>query len=408
MTPRGAQRPTSSARVPLTGLPLLIFKLRTGGFRWLVERLHDEWQMPRTRPGQMLFRAARAASRVATRPSREAGVPSSADGILYAFYDLGVAPITFDFLWFLVGAELERKRRSLSSVHAVIVPGPRDGLRKENPELERSLDPATRRGRIINLLVPACALLPTLSGVTLAGSREQADRLVEAAANAVFPPRYEPALPSYPGPQEPLRAARDEQTQVAVLRATAADLRAVEAWLAAHQCDRRIVTITLRGYGYVAGRNSNIAAWAAFARQLDKARFSVVIVPDTEQCFTGIPAKLDGLPIFFEAAVALGLRMALYQRAYLNLGVNNGPMGLCWLNEQTRYITFKILNDMAPHTSADYMEFLGFEIGRSLPFATEWQRWVWAEDELPVIQDAFEDMIERLDRAQATPSISAA
>ena len=182
MTPRGAQRSTSSARVPLTGLPLLIFKLRTGGFRWLVERLHDEWQMPRTRPGQILFRAARAASRVATRPSREAGVLSTADGILYAFYDLGVAPITFDFLWFLVGAELERKRRSLSSVHAVIVPGPRDGLRKENPELERSLDPATRRGRIINLLVPACALLPTLSGVTLAGSRSQADRLVESAS----------------------------------------------------------------------------------------------------------------------------------------------------------------------------------------------------------------------------------
>ncbi len=394
--------------MPLTGLPLLIFKLRTGGFRWLVERLHDEWQMPRTRPGQMLFRAARAAGKVAARRSREAEVPSSADGILYAFYDLGVAPITFDFLWFLVGAELERKRRSLSSVHAVIVPGPRDGLRKENPELERSLDPATRRGRITNLLVPACALLPTLSGVTLAGSRAQADQLVKLAANAVFPARYEPALPSYPGPQEPLRAARDEQTQVAVLRATAVDLRAVEAWLAAHQCDRRIVTITLRGYGYVTGRNSNIAAWAAFARQLDKARFSVVIVPDTEQCFTGIPAELDGLPIFFEAAIAPGLRMALYQRAYLNLGVNNGPMGLCWLNEQTRYITFKILNDMAPHTSADYMEFLGFEIGRSLPFATEWQRWVWAEDELPVIQHAFEEMIERLDRAQASRSISAA
>ena len=79
------------------------------------------------------------------------------------------------------------------------------------------------------------------------------------------------------------------------------------------------MTITLRGYGYVTGRNSNIAAWAAFARQLDKARFSVVIVPDTEQCFTGIPAELDGLPIFFEAAIAPGLRMALYQRAYLNL-----------------------------------------------------------------------------------------
>jgi hypothetical protein len=122
-------------------------------------------------------------------------------------------------------------------------------------------------------------------------------------------------------------------------------------------------------------------------------------VPDSEQCFTGVPAELRGLPIFSEAAVAVGLRMALYQRAYLNLGVNNGPMGLCWLNEQTRYITFKILNDGALQTRAEYMELLGFETGRSLPFATEWQRWVWAEDELPIIQDAFNDMVARLERA---------
>ena len=52
---------------------------------------------------------------------------------LYAFYDLGVAPITFDFLWFLVGAELERERRGLSAVHAVIVPGPLSGAAQREP-----------------------------------------------------------------------------------------------------------------------------------------------------------------------------------------------------------------------------------------------------------------------------------
>jgi hypothetical protein len=154
-------------------------------------------------------------------------------------------------------------------------------------------------------------------------------------------------------------------------------------------------------------RNSNIAAWAAFARKLDPTRFSVVIVPDSEQCFTGIPGDLHGLPIFSEAALAPGLRMALYQHAYLNLGVNNGPMGLCWLNSVTRYITFKILNEAAPQTSAEYMKFLGFEIGRSLPFATPWQRWVWAEDELPIIEAAFAEMVVRLEAA-AQPAPGAA
>ena len=95
--------------------------------------------------------------------------------------------------------------------------------------------------------------------------------------------------------------------------------------------------------------------------------------------------------------MALGLRMALYERAYLNLGVNNGPMGLCWLNDQTRYITFKMLCPAAPHTTAEYMEFLGFKIGESLPFATPGQQWVWQDDDLEVIESAFAAMLNRLE-----------
>jgi hypothetical protein len=401
------QGSTAPVRVPLSGLPLLIHKLREGGLLWLRERLHDEWEMPRTRAGQVFLRIARAIGWYVAGGGRQERYRGSAD-VLHAFYDLGVAPVSFDFLWFLVGADLERRRRGLASVHAVIVPGLRGGLRRETAELESALDATARRARIFTILVPACTLLPSLSGVTVAGSRTQAEGLVKATGGSVFPARYEPALPLYPGPQEPLRAAREEGARIAVLRAPAADLRSVDAWLAANGCDGRVVSITLRSYGYVPDRNSNIAAWAAFARGLPGSRFSVVIVPDSEQCFTGVPAELDGLPIFSEAALALGLRMALYERAYLNLGVNNGPMGLCWLNERTRYLTFKILNDRVLQTTAEYMEFLGFATGRSLPFATEWQRWVWAEDDLPIITDAFEEMAARIDRAQPAASNSAA
>ncbi|HTW52989.1 MAG TPA: hypothetical protein VME45_13950 [Stellaceae bacterium] len=382
-----------SERVPLQGLPLLVYKLRTEGLSWLTRRVQDEIRMPRTALGQQLFRAARV---LAAAHGRRRGVGTGPPDTLYAFYDLGVAPVSYDFLWFLVAAEVARLRSGFASIHVVIVPGPHGGLRRERADLEQTINAEARRARIDSMLLPACSLLPSVSGTTLASGREEAASLVAMADEAVFPARYEPTLPSYPGPKDSLEAAREQQAEIGLLRATASNLQAVRTWLTAHRCTGQVVAITLRGYGYTPERNSNIQAWAAFARGLD-ARFSPVIVPDTAQVFAGIPDEFTGLPIFPEAAVAVGLRMALYEHAFLNLGVNNGPMGLCWLNRRTRYLTFKMLSDAAQQTRADYMEFLGFELGKSLPFATPRQRWIWEDDTLEVIEREFAKMVASID-----------
>jgi hypothetical protein len=191
----------------------------------------------------------------------------------------------------------------------------------------------------------------------------------------------------------PLRAAREAGTSIGVLQATEADVAAIDAWLAAHGIGRPPVTITLRDYGYMPERNSNLAAWTAFARGLDPARYPVIFVPDVNQGTAGFPPALRQFNVYPEAAATLGLRMALYERALINLGVNNGPMGLCWLNTRTRYITFKILTDSAPQTTDDYMRHLGFEIGASLPGALPGQKWVWENDDLDVIEREFAAMM---------------
>lgn len=387
-----------------------LYKLRTGlrmgGAKWLYERIRREWAMPTTTPGRWVYRKLRAAG-AAFRPAPDAGALSSAgtaSDTLYAFYDLAVAPVTFDFLWFLVGADLARRRRGLSAIHMIIAPGPVDGLRKEHADYERVIDRAARRSRIHNIFLPACALLPSVSGTTVASSREQAEQLFRLAGENVYPSGYEPALPIYSNPQPCLDAARRERAAIGTLRATRIDLQTVERWLRARGCERRVVTVTFRSYGYMPARNSNMAAWVAFARRLDRTRFSPVIIPDTDQTLDVLPPELADFPVFSEAAWNLGLRMALYERAYLNLGINNGPVGLCWLNDRTRYVTFKILTGGVPQASPEYVSSLGFELGQSLPFATPWQKWVWEDDDLPVIEREFEDMVRRMDEGLAAPT----
>ena len=383
--------------IPTSGAPLLFYKLRNDGLAWLFRRLREEWELPRTAAAQAVYRGLRGVSRTfGLAPHTSVAGVACETQALYAFYDLGVAPITFDFLWFLVGAELERQRRGLASIQAVIVPGPRDGLRREDPGYDKAVAPSARRERIAGILLPACDLLRSVTAVTVATSRDEAANLVELARERVYPARYEPALPIYPNSSGPLRAAREAGAKIGVLRATAADLAAVDRWLAAEKIAAPPVTITVRDYEYMPERNSNYAAWTAFARRLDPARYPIVFVPDANRCGKDLPPVLSEFRVYNDAASVLGLRMALYERAYINLGVNNGPMGLCWLDERTRYITFKILTQTAPQATPEYMRHLGFEIGSSLPGGMPWQKWVWENDELPVIEREFAAMTEVL------------
>src|SRR5262249_61081799 len=94
-------------------LPRLASNLSTEGFAWLKSRLASEVASPSTRIGQTMHLFARrglgavAAVPRALRRSVAADHPHAHD-VLVAFYDLEVAPGTFDFFWFLFAVDLER------------------------------------------------------------------------------------------------------------------------------------------------------------------------------------------------------------------------------------------------------------------------------------------------------------
>jgi len=127
-----------------------------------------------------------------------------------------------------------------------------------------------------------------------------------------------------------------------------------------------------------------------------------VFVLDTERTLDQFPDGIQGFAVFREVAWNLGLRMALYERAWLNLGVNNGPMALCWLNERTRYITFKILTPGVAGSTVAFNRSRGFEPNESLPFATPFQKWVWEEDTPEVIEREFQAMVARIEYASGS------
>jgi hypothetical protein len=387
---------------PASGLRRVAFKIKSKGPGWIVRRLAAEASQPTTAPGRLAHALARSAITLAAALPRRLQAlamsrPDDAARTLFAFYDLQVSPITFDFLWFLVGADLERRRRGLDAVHVVIVPGRARGLRQEREDYEDVVDAEARAERIGNMLLPACSLLPTCAGVTHAASRKHAGFIRATLASHLYPAGYEPALPVFAGSRECLQDARHDMAHIPSLRATAQNLRNIDLWAASHAGGRRIVTITLRNYSYMPARNSNNEAWITFARSLDRDRFLAVFVPDLEQTLNGQAQELRGHVVLGEAAWNIGLRMALYERAYICLGVNTGPMGLCWLNARTHYATLKMAPAGVPQTSPAFYRQLGFEPGRSLPFASPTQELVWEDDTIEAIQRAFARIARRIE-----------
>ena len=376
---------------PTSGIRRVAFKVKSEGPSWILRRLAAEASQPTTAPGRLVHRLARNATTLAAALPRRlaASKPEHAARTLFAFYDLQVSPITFDFLWFLVGADLERRRRGLDAVHVVIVPGRAGGLRREREDYENVVDAEARAQRISNILLPACPLLPTCAGVTHAASRRHAGFIRAALASHLYPQGYESVLPVFAGSRECLQNAGPDMPHIPSLRATSENLRSIDRWAASHSGGRRIVTITLRNYAYMPARNSNMQAWTAFARALDPARYMPVFVPDLAQTLNGQTQELQVFAVLGEAAWNLGLRMALYARAYISMGVNTGPMGLCWLNARTHYATLNMAPPDVPQTTEAFYRELGFEPGRSLPFAGPTQELVWEADTRDAIERAF-------------------
>lgn len=308
---------------------------------------------------------------------------------LYAFFDLQVAPITYDAGWFATAADRMRRQKNLARIHFVIIPGSKDGFREERTAYESVIDTATRLWRLYNVVIPILTLAPAYAGLSVLPNRDAVRSLRATAGNRVYPSDYEPGLPIAHLPIELLKSPPCQNEEIGILRSHIQAIRYIDRWKTPRLLGRKLITITLRNYAFMPARNSNTEAWVAFAHRLDSAKYLPLFILDTESTLDPLPDIFSGFEVFHEASWNVGLRMALYESSHVNLGVNNGPLFMCALNARTRLLIFKIITPSVPQTTEELMSKLGFKIGGQLPFATPFQRLVWEDDTLETIEREF-------------------
>ena len=118
------------------------------------------------------------------------------------------------------------------------------------------------------------------------------------------------------------------------------------------------------------------------------------MTPDTDHIAEFKSSALGEYPCFEPACFDVDLRFALYEQAFLNMFVNNGPGAAATLDKKVRYLMFKLLVPSVPHCTEEFLRWNGFEIGETPKYATPFQRWVWDEDTEDVLWREFRAMNE--------------
>ena len=398
-------RSQRASKDPTAKLTSLSDTVRTEGFGWLIRRLR--YRTPISRSGRYIHRQLRrliglllAIPRAALRQFGKTEAMNSDS--LYAFFDLQVAPITYDVGWFAAGAERMRRQKRLARIHFVIVPGNTNGFREERAAYESVIDTSARLWRLYNVVLPILTLVPAYSGLTLLPHRDAVRSLRATAGNHVYPSDYEPSLPVAHLPIELLQSPPHQDEEIGILRSPLQAMRYIERWMAPRLSGRKLVTITLRNYAFMPARNSNTEAWIAFARRLDSTKYLPLFVFDTERTLDPLPDIFSGFEVLREASWNVWLRMALYESSHVNLGVNSGPLFTCALNARTRLLIFKIITPSVPQTTEELMSKLGFEIGEQLPFATPFQRLIWEDDTVETIEREFVKLMHQIEESETT------
>lgn len=298
---------------------------------------------------------------------------------LLLVYDTLPNPVTFDFLMILFNVDCYRRQAGKTSLDVLIV------YQSNRFFLEESYVAAVGEDgidwRITNLLLPLCRLFSSLGRIHLV-EQEEALEIVKGYQN-IYPNGY-----SYSN-FKTVRVRADNPDVAFYPALTIGDTarKIVEAYFP-QKDNRQIVTITLRTYDYIPARNSNIKSWLDFAEDLDPIKYRVVFVPDASMHGVETIEQLKRFEVFDPACWNIHLRAALYQRAWMNMGVICGPLVISALIENVLTIMIDRTLDY-PKDYAKNAISAGYFPGKVPHFYSKHCHYHLGRDDKQTIMDTF-------------------
>jgi hypothetical protein len=311
---------------------------------------------------------------------------------LSATYDTNQYPISWDIAYFVEAAEITRRKIGAeATIINILYPIDIAHLPGVGAASDRAVDLHGRDFRIKHICGQIAAMFPDVT-VNLVKDRSALAPLTSSRNFLPFPGAELPHHTEY------YRIVNSNPREVRGFSASKQAMRYVNNWLLTFTT-KRVVCISIREYTFDVQRNSKMQEWVKFIESLDKNLYDVVIVPDTDQIADYHTSLLANYRAFWPACFDVDLRFALYETAYVNLGVNNGPITASSLNKNVRLLMFKLVVPGVPHCTEEFIAWEGFPINGSPIIGTPFQRWVWEDDDFNVIRREFDAMVGLIERS---------
>jgi len=363
----------------------IFLKIKKKGLSWVIARSRQELRSPTFKLPKLILDS------VLTAKKRMRSVTSKVidDEVIYGIYDLNICDLTYAIGIFLVDFEMEARRNNKKGFVVVIVPSSLDPILGWN-EYDSVIDSDSKLWRFQNIVIPLTYLSSYCRGIYVLPSRSHA--IDFAKTHHVYPYLYDGINLRRTDAVDLIYKKLDRPGLFEGLRANTQGLNYVKDWLHAKGVKSLVVTITIRDCSFDTARNSDTEAWSRFAQYLLAVGYSPVVIPDTDKAFCE-KLGFEGVTFFTECAWNMGLRMALYESAYLNFFVPNGCMTLALLNPLCSYIFMNQLPKDSIVTNKEAYKKFGHIIGNNYKFANHRQRLCFKPDTFENIRIEFDHFV---------------
>lgn len=275
-------------------------------------------------------------------PSNDISFTDNSD-VLHAIFDLSNNPITFDFAYFVAAAEAYANSKNKDKIFLWIVKRPEsfyeEGLISE--DYMNAVNRDSQDWRFNNILLPIISITRSIISHSVVSNDF---KLFDALGGAeIFPA----GINNFSKPHLHYKEVFDllESNDFSGFNGSSQGAEYIKKWKKHKGIISNTISITLREYGFEKSRNTNTASWLQFADWLKSKGYSVIFIPDVDNCWVDESKFIDHF-YFPEVCWNLELRTSLYESCCLNFYYSSGLQGIGMLNKNINIISmFPIINE---------------------------------------------------------------